>query len=210
MSHITIRISPDGAQTIELDSDVKRTSPFLQFQERVLGKISDTLARGSADESESLLLSNVIDVNAASRRIKIAADGTELPLEYAGTDHVAVLFPDYRLMIGVESISAPKKPDEGLPHEKCMQACKQQSIAGYTDWQSGSVKEAQLMIDYTGREPALDTNYFPRIRPKLHWTRTDVVGYPSCAWGVNLDLGDVYGYGRNNQGFGLAVRRVGQ
>lgn len=145
-------------------------------------------------------------------RIKIAADGSQLPADYAGSDHVAVLFPTLGLMFAAASIADPEDASEGLPHADCEKACAGLNLAGFTDWQLASVEEARILIDYTRSEPAIDTDYFPGIRPRYHWTRTPVacVGVPAFAWGVGFGYGLVDHYPRYGRGFGLAVRRASQ
>jgi hypothetical protein len=142
--------------------------------------------------------------------IKIAADGSRLPSAYAGTDHVAVLFPQRRLMFAVESLGNPDNPDDGIAQEQCAERCKQLRLLGYDDWRLPTRAELARLIDDTRREPAIDTSIFPKVKPRWYWTSTQAAWSSASAWFVSFGYGYVNHGHRGYYGFALAVRRAGQ
>lgn len=76
------------------------------------------------------------------------------------------------------------------------------SAAG--SWRLPNVKELQSLIDFGKSSPALPPgNPFSGVRfDALYWTSTTGAGYPSFAWWVNLDFGNV---GNGSKGSHLYV-----
>ena len=146
---------------------------------------------------------------------KVFADGSRATASDKRTDHVAVIDHNTGLMWAVESLGNPAKADEGLPQEKCAGRCAELRLLGHDDWRLPTHAELSALVDVTRREPAIDTNLFPRVLPRWHWTSTPLVdsdgtASASGAWLVVFDDGYV-GYNRRYyDGFALAVRRSGQ
>jgi len=137
------------------------------------------------------------------RFVKLADDGTERPID--ANDHAIVHFPDHGLQITSRVIST-----KAMPQRELEALAKAYTLGGHSDWDLLEDYEYNVVIDRRFRKPAVNPNLFLDIPSDWLWTKTALVGDPSCAWGVFLDLGLV-GYGsRGVQGFGLAVRRVGQ
>jgi len=154
------------------------------------------------------------DAVKASGPIKIAADGTDFPAGYTGTDHVAVRFPDGTIY-AAHSIGSPGDNTKPMTQQECVEACKNLSLLGLK-WELASRGEAFAITDDTRCNPCVDTNLFPGIKPKWHWTRTAYVteeypaGSPSIAWDVDFSYGLVDADLRGDLGFAFAVSRPGQ
>ena len=140
--------------------------------------------------------------------IKIGAGGP--PLAAASTEeHVAVQLYDHGLMFTATNVA------ENVPHAECEAACKACTVGGFTDWRMPTSHELMLLIDHSRRSPAIDSNLFPRVLPRWHWTstplvKTDSTASSSDAWLVSFYDGSVDGLNRSLNGFALAVRRAGQ
>ena len=151
----------------------------------------------------------------ATGHTKVLADGTQVPGDDPRTDHVAVIDHASGLMWAVQSMGAPESTDTGLPHARCAERCTALRLLGHDDWRLPSRAELAALVDDTRREPAIDTNLFPRVLPRWHWTSTpwidsDGKASASGAWYVCFNDGFVYDDHRSVGGFALAVRRSGQ
>jgi hypothetical protein len=176
---------------------------------------AEALAAVSQDLRVPCTLDDILSGIDAARRgnpdyIKIGADGTEYPVGDIRTDHVAVLDRRTGLMWSVESMGSPLDPNEGLPHEKCQERCRELRLLGHSDWRPPSRVELAALIDDTRHEPAIDIKFFPRVKPRWHWTSTAAAWSSASAWLVDFGYGNVSYYHRDLQGFALAVRRAGQ
>jgi hypothetical protein len=144
------------------------------------------------------------------RFTKIRADGSHVPFGQACDDHVAVIDNTTGLMFAAESLGDPDSPDEGMSQEACERRCRDLRLLGFEDWILATRSEAVTLIDDSRHDPAIDTDAFPRIKPKWHWTSTPAAWSSASAWYVLFGLG-VVNYGRRDvSGFALAVRRAGQ
>ena len=146
---------------------------------------------------------------------KILADGTRVPGSDPYTDHIALIDHATGLMWAVESLGNPGEADKGQPHEKCAQRCAELRLLGHDDWRLPTHGELSALVDVTRRDPAIDTNLFPRVLPRWHWTSTPLVdsdgtASASGAWDVSFYSGCVDSSHRDGYGFALAVRRSGQ
>ena len=153
--------------------------------------------------------------HAISGHTKIFADGSRAPGNDPRTDHLALIDHTTGLMWAVESLGNPADAGKGQPHEKCVQRCAELRLLGHDDWRLPTHGELSALVDVTRREPAIDTNLFPRVLPRWHWTSTPLVdsdgtASASVAWFVYFDDGFVNFLNRDGNGFALAVRRSGQ
>jgi hypothetical protein len=141
---------------------------------------------------------------------KVLANGTRIPASDPRTDHVAVIDHAAGLMWSVDSLGDPDNPDDGIAHDHCIERCKQLRLLGFDDWRLPTRAELAALVDDTRHEPAIDTNLFPRVKPRWHWTSTAAAWSSASAWGVYFYYGGVYGSHRVYLGFALAVRRASQ
>ena len=149
----------------------------------------------------------------APRFTKIAADGTRLQAGKShgmAADHVAVLDHSTGLMWSVESLGDPGAEDDGISQEACAQRCAELRLLGHDDWRLPTRAELVALIDDTRHEPAIDTDFFPRVKPRWHWTSTPAAWSSASAWYVSFYGGSVLSLRRDYDGFALAVRRAGQ
>lgn len=150
------------------------------------------------------------EISDAPRFIKVFADGTVDEHSSERTDHVAVLDRVNNLMWSVESLGDPDDSDSGVAHDHCTELCRNLRLLNHEDWRLPTRAELASLIDDTRHEPAIDTNFFPRVKPRWHWTSTPCAWSSASAWVVNFSLGTVNGFRRGSDGYALAVRRVGQ
>jgi len=145
-----------------------------------------------------------------TRFSKVLADGTEVSAEDPRDSHVAVIDHHTGLMWSVESLGARSDSDDGISQENCATRCRELRLLNYDDWRLPTRGELAGLIDDTRHEPAIDTNLFPRVKPRWHWTSTPCAWSSASAWVVSFYYGYVSSDPRYGDGFALAVRRVGQ
>ncbi len=156
------------------------------------------------------IASTTVSPPSQAGRIKILGDGTYLPVGSDRTDHVAVLDQATGLMWSVESLGDPSDESDGITQEHCMERCKELQLLDFNDWRLPTRAELAGLIDDTRHEPAIDTDLFPRVKPRWHWTSTPAAWSSASAWYVGFYNGGVYYLRRYDLGFALAVRRAGQ
>jgi hypothetical protein len=144
------------------------------------------------------------------RFLKVFADGTVANASDPRTDHVAVKDRVNGLLWSVESLGNPDDAEEGITQEHCAERCRELRLLSYDDWRMPTRAELASLIDDTRHEPAIDTNLFPRVKARWHWTSTPCAWSSASAWLVNFGYGGVSNGHRSGDGFALAVRRVGQ
>lgn len=67
------------------------------------------------------------------------------------------------------------------------------------------VNELQSLVDYSRRDPVIDTTFFKDTKSSWYWTGTEVAGGSTSAWCVRFSYGYV---GNFNKGNGYYVRPV--
>ena len=158
-------------------------------------------------------LGSPIDVQApapdGNRFIRVNADGERMADDATG-DHVAVIDTTTGLMWSVESLGDPADEDDGITQEHCIERCKRLRLLGFDDWRLPTRTELAGLVDDTRHDPAIDTRFFPRVKPRWHWTSTAAAWSSAGAWVVLFGYGHVYNLHRSHDGFALAVRRSGQ
>lgn len=118
---------------------------------------------------------------AAPRFIKIGEDGRLLAAD--ATDWVAVLDTKSNLMWAAEVLprQAFKAAGESVAKLK---------TGGFTDWRMPTVEELFCLADRTRREPAIDTDFFPKTPSSWFWSGTLDASSPSdYAWDVYFGSG---------------------
>ncbi len=76
-------------------------------------------------------------------------------------------------------------------------AVNRQGLCGARDWRLPKVEELHSLVDYgVGEDNAsrIDANVFPNTSFRGYWSSSPYAGGASYAWGVNFNLGHVYGY----------------
>lgn len=141
---------------------------------------------------------------AIPKYVKLNDAGKPLPLD--ADCHSAVLIPMANIIVWPHSLGSGRDNQES-----CELLCREFRAQGRDDWLL--LEEwhwTKHIRDVSRRNPCVDTNFFPGIKPAGHWTKTALSGDPGFAWYVFADLGSVYYYLRNYNGFALAVRSAGQ
>ena len=139
---------------------------------------------------------------------KVLADGTRVSAEDTRTDHVAIIDHATGLMWAVKSTG--DSDGDPMSHADCEKACGELRLLDHDDWRLPTRAELAALVDDTRHEPSIDTNLFPGVLPRWHWTSTAGAWSSASAWSVDFDFGLVGGSRRNGDGFALAVRRAGQ
>jgi len=108
-----------------------------------------------------------------------------------------------------------KNPHTDLPDnfkkelnwKDAIQACKELNFAGYKDWRLPTIEELASLVDYSKREPAIDTEAFPDTKSSWYWSSTPVAGSVGFAWYVYFYGGGVGdGFYKNSSGYVRPVR----
>ncbi|MBZ3927643.1 DUF1566 domain-containing protein [Xanthomonas citri] len=145
-----------------------------------------------------------------NRFTKLLADGSRLSDESTRTDHVAVIDNTTGLMWSVESLGDQQDADTGVSQDSCKARCSELRLLGFSDWRLPTRTELAGLVDDCQHEPAIDTDAFPRVKSRWHWTSTPAAWSSASAWLVGFGGGSVYDLNRSGNGFALAVRRAGQ
>ncbi|RLK56276.1 uncharacterized protein DUF1566 [Stenotrophomonas rhizophila] len=149
-------------------------------------------------------------VNSASHT-KVFANGSQAEngsIDFNRTDHVAIIDHATGLMWAVKSIG--DSDGDPMSQADCEKACGELRLLGHDDWRLPTRAELAGLVDDTRHEPSIDTNLFPGVLPRWHWTSTAAAWSSASAWVVGFSGGYVYSSHRDGSGFVLAVRRAGQ
>jgi hypothetical protein len=109
-----------------------------------------------------------------------------------------------RLMWSKEALS-----DEAVSHAKAEKMCASFGPLATNGWRLPTVHELVSLVDYSARNPAIDTAAFPNTRSRWYWTGTLDASSSDFAWCVVFSLGNV-GISRRDYdvAFVRAVRSV--
>lgn len=198
MNQITIEA---GDARITIAPQSNSISVFNTCEQKDLAEFSREVARR---------VENALGATPKPRFTKVDQHGLYLPAGGTRTDHVAVVDNTTGLMWSVESLGDETDPDTGIAHDHAMQRCKDLRLLDFEDWRLPTRAELVTLIDDTRHDPAIDTEAFPRVKPRWHWTSTTAAWSSASAWNVYFSYGYVDYGPRGDYGFALAVRRAGQ
>ena len=80
-------------------------------------------------------------------------------------------------------------PGGEMSWEAALIYCEESIVAGYDDWRLPTIKELGSIVDYSTRNPAINTQYFPDTEPSYYWTSTTYAFYTNNAWVVFFQSG---------------------
>jgi len=130
--------------------------------------------------------------------VKIAADGTKLPIDSEQWD--AVLDESTGLMWAREAVKVTSWA-EGE------NAAGKLRTLGFEDWRVPTRRELLTLVDDTRSGPAIDTTFFPDCPSDWFWTSTSYAGSPAgYAWGIGFFYGNAHCPHHDDDGFVRAVR----
>ncbi|CAK0763599.1 conserved exported hypothetical protein [Gammaproteobacteria bacterium] len=86
-----------------------------------------------------------------------------------------------------------------------LDAARNSSLAGHSDWRLPTYKELASLVDYSQSGPAINSTYFPNTPSEWYWTSTSYTSDPAYAWNVYFDNGYVH---YNDKGYNFDVRLV--
>lgn len=133
-----------------------------------------------------------------SRFEKIAADGSDLPVEAVDWAVVRDNTTGLEWQAG--------QSDKRLNHADALKYCASLPLSG-GGWRLPTRVELLSLLDDTRHEPAIDIAFFPATKSNWYWTATPAAWSPSdAAWFVLFGYGYSYWHSRYYECFARAVR----
>jgi len=83
------------------------------------------------------------------------------------------------------------------------------TFAGHSDWRTPNIRELTSIVDFSKREPAVDTSAFPYFSTHVVWSSTPDSDEPSKGWFLSFTLGTTDSYQRSSL-LGVRMVRGGQ
>ena len=133
---------------------------------------------------------------------KIAASGK--PGHANGKTHAAVVDQRTDLMWTAGELGELTHADA----EAKIAALNAERFLGFDDWRLPTIQELFGLVDHSRKQPAIDTDAFPKAKSDWYWSSTISAWSSGCAWVVLFDGGYVDGGYRDGRAFVRAVRRV--
>ena len=100
---------------------------------------------------------------------------------------------------------AQQGSDQRFDHAGAVAHCEAFRLGGFTDWRLPMMEELRGLVDYSRRNPAIDTAAFD-CKPEAYWSSSPVAGWPGHAWGVYFGGGLVHYWDRYDELFVRPVR----
>ena len=69
--------------------------------------------------------------------------------------------------------------------------CDGLTLASRGDWRLASVNDLKLILDFSRRNPAIDTSYFPNTSNGFYWTSTTFRWNQASAWRMDFSAGNL-------------------
>ncbi|MCP4696479.1 MAG: DUF1566 domain-containing protein, partial [Gammaproteobacteria bacterium] len=93
-----------------------------------------------------------------------------------------------------------QREDDGATYtwEGASAYCESLVLNEKSDWRLPLVDELKRLIDYGQYNPSSDASIFHGIRSSYYWSDSTSIGFPSAAWHVNFNNGDVTAYNKGN------------
>ena len=91
-------------------------------------------------------------------------------------------------------------------HEAALTRANTQAAATGVAWRLPNVKELSSIADKSRSNPAIDVVAFPATPARSFWSSSPSAGFPSNAWFVVFDVGNVHDYERFNPYYVRLVR----
>jgi hypothetical protein len=91
-----------------------------------------------------------------------------------------------------------------------VQAVNAQGLCGYKDWRMPIVDELSGIADLSGKDPSIDTSFFPNTPASNFWSGSPMAGYSYYAWGVHFYNGGDYWNSRYDGALAVRLVRGGQ
>jgi hypothetical protein len=90
--------------------------------------------------------------------------------------------------------------------EKYVQDVNAAGLCGASDWRMPHIKQLEGIVDFSRRNPAIDTTYFPNTSSSIFWSGSSNASISGTAW--NVDFEDGYAYFNAYWGYVSSVRLV--
>jgi len=136
---------------------------------------------------------------AQPRFLKLASDGTELPVDATG--HVFVFDRQLGLMWPAATTSS-----ECVTHADAETMCKELRLGDFDDWRMPTIDELESLRDRSRYSPAINVDLFPDTESDWYWSSTLTAWSSDDAWFVSFNNG--YSYNLHRDGYGAFVRAV--
>lgn len=100
-----------------------------------------------------------------------------------------------------------QKETKTMTWEEALAYCENLDLAGHEDWRLPNIRELSTLVDDSHHNPSVDATYFPGCRPSIYWSSTTNAVYPSFAWYVGFNDGQVQGSGHKDRRYHVRAVR---
>ncbi|ETR72611.1 MAG: hypothetical protein OMM_01584 [Candidatus Magnetoglobus multicellularis str. Araruama] len=90
--------------------------------------------------------------------------------------------------------------------ENSLEFCNNKETAGFSDWRLPSKQELRTIIDYSSKNPAIDTTLFQNQKADQYWTSTSNIASQNQAWAVNFQFAEDISDSKTTPKYVRAVR----
>ena len=100
----------------------------------------------------------------------------------------------------------PEEFKSYMPWKQAIETCKVLNYAGHKDWRLPTIEELRELVDYTRRQPAINTSIFPDTKSSYYWTSTTYADFSDDAWIVSFYNGSTGVGDKTNEYYVRPVR----